>query len=90
MPGRQQLSITLPDEMASDVRARVAAGEYSNESEVIREALRTLSSRDRAREAWLCTKVSASYDALRANPETGVPLEEVRKRFAERSKEQQS
>ena len=47
----QQLSITLPNEMAYLVRAKVATGEYATESEVIREGLRTLLARDRAVEA---------------------------------------
>ena len=33
----QQLSITLPNEMASLVKAKVAGGAYAAESEVIRE-----------------------------------------------------
>jgi hypothetical protein len=37
----QQLSITLPNEMADLVRAKVATGEYATEREVIREGLRT-------------------------------------------------
>ena len=47
----QQFSITLPNEMADFVKAKVAAGEYATESEVIRDGLRTLLARDRAMEA---------------------------------------
>jgi hypothetical protein len=50
----QQLSITLPNEMADVVRAKVATGEYATESEVIREGLRTLLARDRAVEGLFC------------------------------------
>ena len=42
----QQFSITLPNEMAELVRSKVAAGEYATESEVIRDGLRTLATRD--------------------------------------------
>jgi len=42
----QQLSITLPNEMADAVRAKVASGEYATESEVIRDGLRALLARD--------------------------------------------
>ena len=38
----QQLSITLPNEMADIVKAKVRAGEYASESEVIRDGLRAL------------------------------------------------
>lgn len=42
MRSTQQFSITLPNEMADTVRAKVDAGEYATESEVIRDGLRTL------------------------------------------------
>jgi antitoxin ParD1/3/4 len=38
----QQFSITLPNEMAEATRAKVTAGEYATESQVIRDGLRTL------------------------------------------------
>ncbi|PPU07886.1 type II toxin-antitoxin system ParD family antitoxin [Xanthomonas arboricola] len=57
MRSTQQFSITLPNEMADQVRSKVASGEYASESEVIREGLRTLLARDRAMEAWLREQV---------------------------------
>ena len=86
MSSTQHLSITLSDEMASNVRAKVASGEYASESDVIQEALRTVYSHEQSLEDWLRHQVAASYDALRANPETGIPLEEVRTRLAGRTK----
>jgi putative addiction module CopG family antidote len=47
MRSTQQFSITLPNEMADAVRAKVAGGEYATESEVIREGLRALIAHDR-------------------------------------------
>ncbi len=47
----QQFSITLPNEMADSVRAKVASGEYATEGEVIRDGLRALLARDQAVEA---------------------------------------
>lgn len=47
----QQLSIKLPNDMAEVVKAKVRAGEYVSESEVIRDGLRTLMARDRAVES---------------------------------------
>ena len=40
MPTLENLSIALPTELAALVRRAVNAGEYSSQSEVVREALR--------------------------------------------------
>lgn len=64
----QQFSITLPDAMAVQVRAKVASGEYASESEVIRDGLRALQARDRAIETWLANEVLPALDAVRADP----------------------
>jgi putative addiction module CopG family antidote len=78
----QQLSITLPNEMAELVRAKVATGEYATESEVIREGLRTLLARDRAVEGWLREQVAPAYDALKADPSRAVSAGDVRATLA--------
>jgi len=78
MRSTQQLSITLPIEMAAAVKSRVAAGEYATESEVIRDGLRALMARDRAVESWLHAQVLPAYDALKADPSRGLSLEQVR------------
>jgi len=80
----QQLSVTLPNEMAAEVRARVASGEYASESEVIRDGLRALRARDRAVDHWLRNEVVPAYDAYRADPSRAIPLEDVRAELAER------
>lgn len=82
MRSTQQLSITLPKEMAQLVRAKVAAGEYATESEVIRDGLRTLLARDRAVEEWLREQVAPAYDALKANPSSVVAPRQVRSTLA--------
>ena len=84
MRSTQQFSVTLPHEMAAEVRARVASGEYASESEVIRDGLRALHARDRAIEEWLRTDVVAAYDALKADPSTGISLEDARAALARR------
>ena len=78
----QQLSITLPNEMASAVKAKVQSGEYATESEVIRDGLRVLLARDRAVESWLHRQVGSAYDALKADPSRAVTTEHVRARLA--------
>jgi antitoxin ParD1/3/4 len=78
----KQLSITLPNEMAAVVKAKVASGEYATESEVIRDGLRALIARDRAVENWLHDEVGPAYDALKAEPSRAVTAEKVRARLA--------
>jgi len=58
MRSTQQFSITLPNRMADVVKAKVAAGEYATESEVIRDGRRALLARDRALESWLVGQVA--------------------------------
>lgn len=78
----QQLSITLPNEMAEAIKTKVRAGEYATESEVIREGLRALLNRDRAIERWLQNEVGVAYDALKSNPSRAVTADQVRERLA--------
>ena len=82
MRSTQQLSITLPNQMAELVRAKVATGEYATESEVIRDGLRSLLARDRAVEAWLREQVAPAYDALKADPSRAVSTDDVRARIS--------
>ena len=82
MRSTQQLSITLPNEMAEIVRAKVAAGQYATESEVIRDGLRTLLARDRALEEWLRKTVAPAYDALKADPSRARSAKQVRAALA--------
>ena len=77
-----RISITLPNEMADAVRAKVAAGDYASESEVIRDGLRVLLARDRAIEDWLRNDVAAAYDALKATPSKAVSVDRVKARLA--------
>ncbi len=61
MRSTQQMSITLPNEMAALIKAKVSLGEYANECEVVRNGLRTLLARDRAVEHWLRGSVAGAY-----------------------------
>ncbi|WP_287786408.1 type II toxin-antitoxin system ParD family antitoxin [Acidiphilium sp.] len=82
MRSTQQLSITLPKDMAQLIRAKVEAGEYASESEVIRDGLRTLLARDRVVESWLRDQVAPAYDSMKADPSRAVSIEEVRATLA--------
>lgn len=78
----QQLSITLPNDMADVVKAKVRTGEYATESEVIRDGLRALLARDRAIESWLHHQVGSAFDALKADPSSALSADQVRTRLA--------
>lgn len=78
----QQFSITLPNEMADIIKTKVAAGEYATESEVIRDGLRALMARDRAVDNWLIQEVGPAYDALKADPERAVTVDQLRAALA--------
>ena len=80
----QQMSVTLPTEMAQAVKEKVRSGEYASESEVIREGLRALHARDRAMEAWLHQQVGPADDALNADPSRARSADQVRARVAEK------
>jgi Arc/MetJ-type ribon-helix-helix transcriptional regulator len=76
----QQLSITLPNDMADVVKTKVKTGEYASESEVIRDGLRALlrviapSSPASARSARRMTPQS--------RPSRAVTADQVRARLA--------
>ena len=74
----QQMSITLPNEMAEFVRDKVARGDYASDSEVLRDALRVLRERDRAVEAWLRDQVVPAAQALRDNPGRALSADQLR------------
>lgn len=74
----QQMSITLPMEMARLVKEKVANGAYATESEVIREGLRALQEREAAVERWLREDVAPTYDAYKANSTRAQTLKVVR------------
>jgi putative addiction module CopG family antidote len=78
----QQFSITLTHEMAELVRTKVESGEYASESEVIRDGLRALQTRERALDAWLRDEVAPAYDAMKANPSRAVSAKNVRASLA--------
>ena len=82
MPNTQTLNITLPGALAEMVKAKVSSGEYANESEVILAGLRALQTREYAFEHWLRTEVVAAYDELKQNPDSAIPIEDIKARLA--------
>jgi len=79
--GVQQLTITLPDEVANLVRAKVSSGEYASESDIVQDGLESLFGHDAALESWLTDTVGPAYDRLQTQPERAVNVEHVRARI---------
>ena len=77
MRNTQQLSITLPREMAKQIEKKVESGAYASVSEVVREGIRTLLDRDVALEKWLREEVVKGIEEYRADPSTGVPIDQA-------------
>lgn len=78
----QQLSITLPIAMAKRLKERVSTGEYASESEVVRDALRSLMAREEAMEKWLRNDVMAAYQEAQNNPDSLLDSKQVRARLS--------
>ena len=78
MRSTKQLSVTLPNEMAREITARVASGEYASESEVIREGLRALRAREKAVDHWLRGEAGDIYDAMKAAPSRARSTSDVK------------
>ena len=81
MRSTQQMSITLPRDMAQRIKDRVETGRYASESEVIRESIRALEEREAAIARWLREEVAPVYDAHKADPSAAAPIADVRKRL---------
>jgi putative addiction module CopG family antidote len=64
--------------MAAEIAARVASGEYASESEVIRDGLRALQTRDKAIEQWLSGDVGDIYDRMKAEPKRARSAADVK------------
>lgn len=69
MPTVEKLSIALPSEMAATVRRAVEAGEYSSNSEVIRDALRDWNHKRSLREHNLANLRTKWHEAVVDNSE---------------------
>ena len=82
MRSTQQLSITLPKEMVTVIKARVQSGDYASESEVLREGIRALLEKERVVDDWLRQNVASTYDAMKADPGRAVSIEAVKARLA--------
>ena len=83
MQNVERLSITLPTEMAHMIRAKVKAGSYASNSEVIREAMRAWQEQEQLRTQRL-SAVRARIAEADADPRPSLTEEEVDRHFEER------
>ena len=73
MAATAKRTFSLPEEHTRFIDAKVASGDYASASEVVRAGLRALQERDAAVERWLREEVAPAYDAMKADPERGIP-----------------
>jgi antitoxin ParD1/3/4 len=77
----KKMSITLPEEMAALVEAKVASGDYASDSAVIQDGLRALLMRDAIVESWLKNRVAEAYDQIKAQPEKALSGDQIREQL---------
>jgi Arc/MetJ-type ribon-helix-helix transcriptional regulator len=80
-PGATILTLALPAELVAVLRARVAAGDFPDESAGVAQALRLAFDEDAALEAFLREAVVAAHAEHRADPEAAIPVEAVMDRL---------
>nr|WP_137131796.1 type II toxin-antitoxin system ParD family antitoxin [Rhizobium sp. FY34] len=81
MQGSRSLNIILPADLADMVASKVASGEYASESEVIREGLLSLVSKDEEMERWLLDEVAPAYDRYKQDPARALPIDDAMTRL---------
>ena len=70
-------TFSLSKDQSDFIDAKVASGDYASGSEVIREGLRALQSRDAAIEKWLREEVLPTALELKEHPERVMPIDEA-------------
>jgi antitoxin ParD1/3/4 len=84
----ESLTITISDkENVEWIRSKVRDGFFASAEEAIQTGLTRLREDDEELEIWLRDVVAERYDAFKANPDSGIPLEKVIKNFEDRSKQ---
>ena len=91
MAGIRKRTVSLPEEHAAYIDRMVASGAFASASEVVRAGLRALQEREEAVDRWLREEVVPVYDAMRADPDRGIPaasvFDDLRVRHAAKARE---
>lgn len=80
----EKLSISLPDEIAEEVRAKVESGRFASSSEVIRTAMRSWL-REEEEHALRLEAIRARLQQAVDDPRPRMSAEEVLEHFANRA-----
>jgi antitoxin ParD1/3/4 len=90
MPATEQFTVTLSQQAAEVVRAKVSSGEYASENEVIQAGILQLANDELFEmhgmkpdefDDWLRAEVVPVLDAMKADPSRGRTPEQVRQRL---------
>lgn len=73
----EKRTVSLPQRHAAYIDELVASGAYASASEVVRAGIRALEERDAAVSRWLRDEVAPVYDAMQADPDRAIPLDDV-------------
>jgi len=84
MPQTATLQVTLSTEEIEFIRAQVAHGEFSSESEVLATGLVRLKDEMTDRRRWEQEVLLPTLDHLEANPTSAISIEEVIEHLAQR------
>ena len=68
-------SIALSEHYERFIKKQLESGRYNNASEVVRAGLRLLEDYEDGREQWLRDEVTARFDEIKGDLETGVSLD---------------
>jgi len=74
---QSSVEITVPEDIAERIRAKVASEAYASEREVIGEGLLALEAQEADIEHWLRETVAPTYDRIKAGQEALIPIDEV-------------
>ena len=81
----RSLTVSLPDDLVQAIEAKVAAGEYASESEVVREGVEGLMDLGFDLDEQQIAEIRASCAEMAADPSLGIPIDEIMDRVRRRA-----
>jgi antitoxin ParD1/3/4 len=88
MAAAERLSITLPRDLAEMIRTKIQTGDYTSESDVVRDALRLWQRHQEAtanQRVWLRSKLDRSLADPRSSLDADVVFDELETRYRDES-----